>query len=58
MDSPGVFKLEEKMSICSSPPQDHGGYTNCSWLESDLQVRKCHAIENLYVPKIEAVKVS
>ena len=46
------------MSICSSPPQDHGGYTNSSWLESDPKVRKCDAIENLYVPKMEAVMVS
>ena len=36
---PGV-KLDEKMSICSSTPQDHGGYTNSSLLESDLRERK------------------
>ena len=50
---PGV-KLDEKMSICSSTPQDHGGmYTNSSLLESDLRERKCHAMlffESLYEP--------
>ena len=40
---PGV-KRDEKMSICSSIPQDHCGYTNSSLLESDLKVRKSHAI--------------
>ena len=40
---PGV-KLDEKMSICPSTPQDHGGFTNPSWLESDLRERKCHAM--------------
>ena len=39
---PGV-KLDEKMSICSSTLQ-HGGYTNSSLLESDVKVRKCHAM--------------
>ena len=49
---------DEKMSICSSTPQDYGGYTNSSWLESDLEVRKCHAMqffENLYEPKMEVI---
>ena len=44
------------MSICSSNLQDHGGNTNSSWLESDLKVRKCHAIlffESLYEPKTD-----
>ena len=40
---PGV-KRDEKMSICSSIPQDHWGYTNSSLLESDLKVRKSQAI--------------
>ena len=35
------FKLDEKMSICSSTPQD-GGYTNSSFLEGDVKVRKRH----------------
>ena len=35
--------IDEKMSICSSTPQDHWGYTNSSLLESDLKVRKYHA---------------
>ena len=38
------FKLHENMSICSSTPQDHGGYTNFSLLENDQKVRKCHAM--------------
>ena len=49
---------DKKMSICSSTPQDHGGYTNSSWLESDLKVRKCHAMlffENLYEPKMDVI---
>ena len=44
------------MSICSSNPQDHGGNTHSSWQESDLQVRKCHAMlffESLYEPKTD-----
>ena len=45
------------MSIgCSSNPQDHVGNTNSSWLESDLKVRKCHAMlffENLYELKMD-----
>ena len=55
---PGV-KLDEKMSICSSTPQDHGGYTNSSLLESDLRERKCHAmlfLENLYEPNEQFVE--
>ena len=41
----GIVKLDEKMSICSStPPQYHGGYANPSLVESDLKVRKCHAM--------------
>ena len=40
---PGV-KRNEKMSICSSTPQDHWGYTNSSLLESDLKVRKYHVM--------------
>ena len=39
-----VVKVDEKMSICSSTSQDHGGYTNSCLLESDLKVRKCHAM--------------
>ena len=35
--------IGEKMSICSSTSL-HGGYTNNSWLEGDVKVRKCHAI--------------
>ena len=30
-------------SICSSTPQ-RGEYTNCSLLEGDVKVRKCHAM--------------
>ena len=55
---PGV-KLDEKMSIYSSTPQDHGGYTNSSLLESDLRERKCHAMlffENLYEPNEQFVE--
>ena len=56
----GIAKLDEKMSICSStPPQDHGGYTNSSLVESDLKVRKCHAMlffnKNLYETKMDAI---
>ena len=46
------------MSICSCTRQDHGGYTNSSWLESDLKVRKCDAMlffENLYEPKADVI---
>ena len=46
------------MSICSSTPQDHGGYTSSSWLESVLKVRKCDAMlffENLYEPKMDVI---
>ena len=39
-----VVKLDEKMRICSSTPQDHGRYTNSSMLESYLRERKCHGI--------------
>ena len=39
-----VVNVDEKMSICSSTPQDHRGYTNLCLLESDLKVRKCHAM--------------
>ena len=55
---PGV-KLDEKMSICSSTPQDHGMYTNSSLLESDLRERKCHAMlffESLYEPNEQFVQ--
>ena len=55
---PGV-KLDEKMSIYLSTPQDHGGYTNSSLLESDLRERKCHAMlffENLYEPNEQFVE--
>ena len=51
-----TWGLDEEMSICSSNPQDHGGNTNSSWLESDLKVRKCHAMlffESLYEPKTD-----
>ena len=44
------------MSICSSNPQDQGGNTNSSWLESEPKVRNCHAMlffENLYEPKTD-----
>ena len=40
---PGV-KHEEEMSICSSTPQAHRGYTNYSLLESDLKMSESHAI--------------
>ena len=46
------------MSICSCTRQDHGGYTNSSWLESDVKVRKCDAMlffENLYEPKADVI---
>ena len=46
------------MSIFSSTPQCHGGYTNSSWLKNDLKVRKCHAMlffENLYEPKVDLI---
>ena len=43
LDHPDI-ELDEKMSIFSSTPQDHGRYTNSSWLESGLKVRKCHAM--------------
>ena len=39
---PGV-KVDEKMRICSSTPQQ-GEYTNSSLLEGDIKVRKCHAM--------------
>ena len=39
---PGV-KHDEEMSICSSTPQAHRGYTNSSFLESDLKMRESHA---------------
>ena len=48
---------DEKMSICSSTPQ-HGGYTNSSLLESDVKVRKCHAmlfLRTLYEPKMDVI---
>ena len=51
-----TWGLDEEMSICSSNPQDHGGNTNSSWLESDLKVGKCHAIlffESLHEPKTD-----
>ena len=57
LDRPGG-KLEERMSICSSTPQDHGGYTSSGWLESDLKVRKCDAMlffENFYEPKMDVI---
>ena len=39
---PGV-KHDEEMSICSSTPQAHRGYTNSSLLESDLKMCESHA---------------
>ena len=48
-----LTRPDKKMSICSLTPQDHGGYTKSSWLESYLKVGKCHAMlffENLYEP--------
>ena len=39
---PGV-KHDEEMSICSSTPQAHRGYTNSSLLESDLKMSESHA---------------
>ena len=39
-----VVNVDEKMSICSSTPQDHGGYTSSSLLESDQKVRKYHVM--------------
>ena len=39
---PGV-KHDEEMSICSSTPQAHRGYTNSSLLESDLKMSEFHA---------------
>ena len=36
-------KHDEEMSICSSTPQAHRGYTNSSFLESDLKMRESHA---------------
>ena len=39
---PGV-KHDEEMSICSSTPQAHRGYTNSSFLESDLKMSESHA---------------
>ena len=56
MTRPGV-KLDEKMSICSLTPQ-HEGYTNSSWLEGDVKVRKCHAMlffKNLYEPEMDVI---
>ena len=51
---------DEKMSICSLTPQDQGEYTKCNsnQLESDLKVRKCHAMlffENLYEQKMGVI---
>ena len=40
---PGV-KLDEKMSNYSSDSERSRGYANFSLLESDLKVRKCHAM--------------
>ena len=37
-----------RMSICSLTLPDHGGYTNSSWLESDLKMRKCQ-------PKLDVI---
>ena len=39
---PGV-KHDEKMSVYSSNPQAHRGYTNSSLLESDLEMSESHA---------------
>ena len=39
---PGV-KHDEKMSVYSSNPQAHRGYTNSSLLESDLKMSESHA---------------
>ena len=39
---PGV-RHDEEMSICSSTPQAHRGYTNSSLLESDLKMSESHA---------------
>ena len=53
---PGV-KLDEKMSICSSTPQDHGGIQIPACWRVILE-RKCHAMlffENLYEPNEQFV---
>ena len=39
---------DEKKSSCSLTPQDHGAYTNSSWLECDLKERKCYALHFLH----------
>ena len=44
-----------RMSICSLTLPDHGGYTNSSWLESDLKMRKCHAMLFLLEPVLAKV---
>ncbi|KAK2559336.1 hypothetical protein P5673_017952 [Acropora cervicornis] len=39
---PGV-KHDEEMTICSSTPQAQRGYTNSSFLESDLKMSESRA---------------
>ena len=39
---PGITH-DEEMSICSSTPQAHRGYTNSRLLESDLKMSEFHA---------------
>ena len=50
---------DEKVSICYSTPQDHGGYTNSSWLESaeyESEEMPCLLLfENLHEPKIDVI---
>ena len=53
-----LTRPDEKLSICSSTPQDRGGSTNSNWLKRNLKVRKCHAMlffKNLYEPKMNVI---
>ena len=56
-----LTRPDEKLSICSSTPQDRGGSTNSSRLKSNLKVRKFHAMlffKNLYEPKMNVILTS
>ncbi|KAK2550123.1 hypothetical protein P5673_029316, partial [Acropora cervicornis] len=52
---PGV-KHDEEMSICSSTSQAHRGYTNSSFLESDLKMSESHANVEWSWRSIETIK--